>query len=163
EWQQKLREEVLALKLATDAPTSFDNLEAMPLSEMAFKETLRIRPPAPSIPRRPVRAFTFRGFSIPAGVMVGVTPLFTHHMPEIGRAPYNCAPWASPGGARRARRVSAGVRWGGGRLLCLGWHSPYRRAKCFARHVLQTLDVSLPPAYKAEWQMWPIPKPRDGL
>jgi hypothetical protein len=23
--------------------------------------------------------------------------------------------------------------------------------------------VSLEPGYKPDWQMWPIPKPRDGL
>src|SRR6201747_3008950 len=36
EWQQKLRDEVSSLGIAADAPTSFDNLEAMPLAEMAF-------------------------------------------------------------------------------------------------------------------------------
>src|SRR5947207_3557714 len=44
DWQRKLRDEVLALGLAADAPTSFDDLEKMPLSEMAFKEALRIKP-----------------------------------------------------------------------------------------------------------------------
>ena len=37
------------------------------------------------------------------------------------------------------------------------------QAKTFARHFLQNLEVSLEPGYKADWQMWPIPKPRDGL
>jgi hypothetical protein len=37
------------------------------------------------------------------------------------------------------------------------------QAKCFARHFLQNLEVSLPHGYKPRWQMWPIPKPRDGL
>src|SRR5437764_2072165 len=55
EWQQKLREEVSALALATGEPTTFDKLEAMPLTEMAFKEALRIKPPVPSMPRRAVR------------------------------------------------------------------------------------------------------------
>ncbi|MFX5328479.1 cytochrome P450, partial [Acinetobacter baumannii] len=32
EWQDKLRAEVLALGLATDAPSSFDDLEKMPLT-----------------------------------------------------------------------------------------------------------------------------------
>src|SRR5882672_7110398 len=45
EWQQKLRDEVNALGIAPDQPTTFDNLEAMPLSEMAFKEALRLKPP----------------------------------------------------------------------------------------------------------------------
>ena len=39
----------------------------MPLSEMAFKEALRIKPPVPSMPRRAMRDFTFKGFTIPAG------------------------------------------------------------------------------------------------
>ncbi|MFX7820668.1 cytochrome P450, partial [Acinetobacter baumannii] len=60
EWQDKLRAEVLALGLATDAPSSFDDLEKMPLTDMAFKEALRIRPPVPSMPRRAMRDFTFK-------------------------------------------------------------------------------------------------------
>ena len=41
QWQTKLRDEVTGLGLAADEPTSFDNLEAMPLTEMAFKEAMR--------------------------------------------------------------------------------------------------------------------------
>src|SRR5215469_15474519 len=87
QWQGKLRDEVTALGLPANAPTSFDDLEKLPLSEMAFKEALRRKPPVPSIPRRAVRDFTFKGFAIPAGTAVGVNPLFTHHMPEIWPEP----------------------------------------------------------------------------
>src|SRR6201747_2225771 len=82
QWQQKLRDEVTALGVAAGEPTTFDNLEAMKLTEMAFKEAMRMKPPVPSIPRRAIRDFTFRGYAIPAGILVGVNPLFTHHMPE---------------------------------------------------------------------------------
>src|SRR5215831_6100915 len=67
EWQQKLREEVLALGLAADAPMNFDHLEAMKLTEMAFKEALRLKPPVPSMPRRAIKDVTFKGYAIPAG------------------------------------------------------------------------------------------------
>jgi len=30
----------------------------------------------PSIPRRAIRDFTFKGYAIPAGTMIGVNPLF---------------------------------------------------------------------------------------
>src|SRR4030088_2461987 len=40
QWQQWLREEVMGLGIAPGAPSSFDDLEKMPLSEMAFKEAL---------------------------------------------------------------------------------------------------------------------------
>ncbi len=94
EWQQKLRDEVTGLGIAADAPTTFDNLEAMPLTEMAFKEALRLKPPVPSMPRRAIRDFTFKGYAIPAGTMVGVNPLFTHHMPEIWPEPEKFDPHA---------------------------------------------------------------------
>src|SRR3954449_4731630 len=71
QWQTRLRDEVSSLGVATGEPTTFDNLEAMPLTEMAFKEALRLKPPVPSIPRRAIRDFSFKGYAIPAGTMVG--------------------------------------------------------------------------------------------
>jgi cytochrome P450 len=163
EWQRKLRAEVFALGLAADAPTSFDNLEAMPLSEMAFKEALRVKPPVPSMPRRAVRDFTFKGFALPAGILVGINPLFTHHMPEIWPEPDTFDPMRFTKEAERNRHRYAWVPFGGGAHMCLGLHFAYMQAKTFARHFLQNLEVSLPPGYQPDWQMWPIPKPRDGL
>jgi cytochrome P450 len=163
EWQQKLRDEVFALGLGVEAPTSFDNLEAMPLTEMAFKEALRIKPPVPSMPRRAIRDFSFMDYTIPAGTMVGVNPLFTHHMPAIWPDPDTFDPMRFTEEAQRNRHRFAWVPFGGGAHMCLGLHFAHMQAKCFARHFLQNLSVSLEPGYKPQWQMWPIPKPRDGL
>lgn len=163
EWQQKLRDEVTGLGLAADAPTTFDNLEAMRLSEMAFKEALRLKPPVPSMPRRSIKDFTFKGYAIPAGSMVGINPLFTHHMPDIWPEPEKFDPMRFTDEAQRSRHRFAWVPYGGGAHMCLGLHFAYMQAKCFARHFLQNLEVSLEPGYKPDWQIWPIPKPRDGL
>jgi cytochrome P450 len=163
QWQQKLRDEVGTLGTAPDQPTTFDNLEAMPLSEMAFKEALRLKPPVPSMPRRAVRDFTFKGYAIPAGTLIGVNPLFTHHMPEIWPAPDTFDPTRFTDEAQRGRHRFAWVPYGGGAHMCLGLHFANMQAKCFARHFLQNIEVSLEPGYKPDWQMWPIPKPRDGL
>jgi cytochrome P450 len=163
EWQHKLREEVIRLGLAIDAPTTSENLDALPLTEMAFKEALRIKPPVPSMPRRAVRNFTFKGFPIPAGTLVGVNPLFTHHMPQIWAEPDSFDPTRFSEDAQRNRHKFSFVPFGGGAHMCLGLHFAYMQAKCFARHFLQNLEVALPAGYKPQWQMWPIPKPRDGL
>ena len=64
EWQQQLREEVKGLGIEANDPSSIDNLEKMPLSEMAFKEALRLKPPVPSMPRRAVRDFSFKGYDV---------------------------------------------------------------------------------------------------
>jgi len=163
QWQQKLREEVTALGVATAEPTTFDHLEAMQLSEMAFKEAMRMKPPVPSIPRRATRDFSFRGFAIPAGTLVSVNPLFTHHMPEIWPDPETFDPLRFTEEAQRGRHRFAWVPFGGGAHMCLGLHFAYMQAKCFTRHFLQNLTVSLQPGYQPDWQIWPIPKPRDGL
>ncbi|WP_426438013.1 cytochrome P450 [Bradyrhizobium genosp. P] len=163
DWQRKLRDEVDALGVAVGDPTSLIHLNAMPLTDMAFKEALRLKPPVPSMPRRAVRDFSFRGYAIPAGTMVGVNPLFTHHMKDIwpDAAQFNPARFTDD--AQRGRHRFAWVPFGGGAHMCLGLHFANMQAKCFVRHFVQNLEVSLPSGYKADWQMWPIPKPRDGL
>ncbi|HEY4203858.1 MAG TPA: cytochrome P450 [Xanthobacteraceae bacterium] len=163
QWQAKLREEVMALGLRRDEPMTFDKLDAMPLSEMAFKEAMRMKPPVPSIPRRATRDFSFKGFAIPAGTLVGVNPLYTHHMPEIWPDPETFNPLRFTDEAQRGRHRFAWIPFSGGAHMCLGLHFAYMQAKCFARHFLQNLEVSLEPGYVPAWQMWPIPKPKDGL
>jgi cytochrome P450 len=163
EWQDKLRNEVNALGVGPGEPTSFDNLDAMKLTEMALKEALRLKPPVPSMPRRAVRDFTFKGYAIPAGTGIGVNTLFTHHMPDIWPDPDTFDPMRFTEEAQRGRHRFAWVPFGGGAHMCIGLHFAYMQAKCFARHFLQNLEVSLEPGYSPDWQMWPIPKPRDGL
>ena len=163
EWQQKLRDEVNGLGLGTEDATTFDNLEAMPLSEMAFKEAMRLKPPVPSIPRRATRDFSFRGYAIPAGTLVAINPVFTHHMAEIWPDPDRFDPMRFTDEAQRGRHRFAWVPFGGGAHMCIGLHFAYMQAKCFTRHFLQNLSVALEPGTTPDWQMWPIPKPRDGL
>jgi cytochrome P450 len=163
EWQARLREEVKGLGIEANDPSSIDNLEKMPLSEMAFKEALRLKPPVPSMPRRAVRDFSFRGFDMPAGTAVGVNPLYTQHMPDIWPDPDKFDPLRFTDEAQRNRHRFAWVPFGGGAHMCLGLHFAYMQAKCFARHFLQNLSVALEPGYTPQWQMWPIPKPTDGL
>jgi cytochrome P450 len=163
EWQQRLRDEIDGLGLAVDAPLGFEQLEQMPLTEMAFKEAMRMRPPVPSLPRRATRDFSFMGHAIPAGTRVGINPLYTHHMAEIWPEPQRFDPLRFTDEAQRARHRFAWVPFGGGAHMCIGLHFAYMQAKCFTRHFLQNLNVALPPDYRPAWQMWPIPKPKDGL
>jgi cytochrome P450 len=163
QWQRKLRDEVNAPGVDADGPTTSGHLEAMPLNEMAFKEAMRMKPPVPSLPRRATRDFSFSGYAIPAGTLVGINPLFTHHMPQIWPDPETFDPMRFTDEAQRHRHRFAWVPFGGGAHMCLGLHFAYMQAKCFARHFLQNLSVSLQPGATPDWQMWPIPKPRDGL
>ena len=161
-WQTRLREEIAALALGAGA-LPYERLDDLPLTEMAFKESLRLIPPVPTIPRRTLRDTEFRGFKIPAGARVGVNPLYTHHMGEIWPEPETFDPLRFTEANSQGRHKYAYVPYGGGAHMCLGLHFAYMQAKCFAVHFLSRVEASVAPGYAPKWQMWPIPKPKDGL
>ncbi len=163
EWQDKLRQEMLALGVVAGANLPYERLGDLELIEMAFKESMRINPPVPAIPRRAVRDFQFKGFDIPGGTGVGINPLFTHRMPSIWPEPDKFDPLRFTDDAVRGRHRYAWVPFGGGAHMCLGLHFAYMQAKTFFFHLLTTSRVSVAPDYAPRWQMWPIPKPTDGL
>jgi cytochrome P450 len=162
-WQEKLRQEILALGLAPGEPLPYERLDALRLTEMAFKEAMRLIPPVISLPRRAMRAFEFGGYRIPAGTRVNTSILFAHHMPDIWPEPERFNPVRFTEELSRGRHKFAYAPFGGGAHMCLGLHFAYMQAKCFAYHLLSMSVVSVPTAYQPRWQMTPIPKPRDGL
>jgi cytochrome P450 len=162
-WQEKVREEVQGLKLATDEPLPFTRLDDLVSTEMAFKEAMRLAPPVPSLPRRAVRDFEFAGYRIPAGAGVNINPLYTHRMAQVWPEPERYDPLRFDVEASRVRHKFAFVPFGGGAHMCLGLNFAYMQAKCFTRHFLTAFRVSVAPDYQPAWNMWPIPYPRDGL
>ena len=163
DWQEKLRAELRGLKLAPDEPLPFHRLDDLVLTEMAFKEAMRLTPPVPSLPRRALQDFEFKGFRIPAGAAVSINLLYTHHMPELWPEPERYDPMRFGIEASRGRNKFAFVPFGGGAHMCLGLNFAYMQAKCFTWHFLNRFRVSIPPGYQPNWSMWPIPYPRDGL
>jgi cytochrome P450 len=163
DWQQQLREELLGLGLAPGEPLPFERLDELYLTEMAFKEAMRIIPPVVSLPRRAMRGFEFGGYRIPPGTRVNTSIIFTHHMPELWPEPERFDPLRFTEEQSRGRHRFAYAPFGGGAHMCLGLHFAYMQAKCFAYHLLTTSAMSTAPGYRPKWQMTPIPKPRDGL
>jgi cytochrome P450 len=163
EWQESLRAEIDALGLAGGEPLPFECLDQLPLTEMTFKEAMRLIPPVISLPRRAQREFEFGGHRIPAGTAVFGSVLFTHHMPEVWPEPERFDPTRFSEENSRGRHRFAYAPFGGGAHMCLGLHFAYMQAKCFAYHLLGASKIALPAGYRPKWQMIPIPKPRDGL
>ena len=163
EWQEKLRAEVRGLRLAPGEPLPFERLDELRLTEMAFKEAMRLIPPVISLPRRAMREFEFAGYRFPASTRVNTSIVFTHHMAEIWPEPRRFDPTRFSEDNSRGRHRFAYAPFGGGAHMCLGLHFAYMQAKCFAYHFLSTTKVSSAPGYRPKWQMTPIPKPRDGL
>lgn len=163
DWQEKVRQELRAVTGGEGEPVEYDDLGKLELTEMAFKEALRILPPVPSIPRRALRDFEFGGYRIPAGTQVGINPHLVHHQEEHWPDPSRFDPMRFTPDRVKARHKYAWVPFGGGAHMCLGLHFAYMQVKILAAHVLTRYEVQIAQGYEPEWQAWPIPQPKDGL
>ncbi|HUQ14117.1 MAG TPA: cytochrome P450 [Novosphingobium sp.] len=163
EWQDKLRREALAVTGGEGRPLAYDDLGKMALTEMAFKEALRLIPPVPSTPRRALRDFEFAGYRVPAGTPVGISAQAVHKMAEHWPDPERFDPLRFTPEASAGRHKYAWVPFGGGAHMCLGLHFAYMQVKILMAQLLTRYEVTVAPGYQPKWQVLPIPKPRDGL
>lgn len=163
EWQDKLRAELLAVTGGEGRPLAYEDLGKATLTEMAFKESLRLIPPVPSLPRRALRDFDFGGYRIPAGTGVGVSPSAVHMDPDHWPDPEKFDPLRFTPELVAKRHKYAWVPFGGGAHMCLGLHFAYMQVKVLMAQILTRYRIEIEPGYDPAWQPWPIPKPKDGL
>lgn len=168
DWQEKLREEIVAVTGGPDGsgrPRDLDygDLGKLEMTELAFKEALRMVPPVPSMPRRALREFEFGGYRIPAGSHVGINIHWTHYSDEYWDNPSFFDPMRHTPGKVRERHKYAWVPFGGGAHMCLGLHFAYMQVKILLAQLLQRYRIVAEDGYAPDWQEWPIPQPKDGL
>ncbi|MEO1969327.1 MAG: cytochrome P450 [Sphingomonadaceae bacterium] len=168
EWQEKLRQEIEAVTGGPDAngrprDLAYEDLGKLDLTEMAFKEALRMVPPVPSTPRRALQEFDYGGYRIPAGTNVGINAHYVHHSEEHWEDPYSFDPLRFTPERVKARHKYAWVPFGGGAHMCLGLHFAYMQVKILMAQLLPRYRITMADGQDPKWQAWPIPKPRDGL
>ncbi len=166
EWQEKLREELRSV-VGEDADgrprdLAYEDLDKLELTEMAFKEALRMVPPVPSMPRRALKSFDYEGYRIPAGAHVGINVHWVHHSEEYWDDPYTFDPLRFTPDKVKARHKYAWTPFGGGAHMCIGLHFAYLQVKVLLAQLLGRYRIELTGA-DPDWQAWPIPKPKDGL
>ncbi|KPF78565.1 cytochrome [alpha proteobacterium AAP81b] len=164
DWQDRAREEVRGIRTRLGGgPLTPESLAEFEIVEMIFKESLRLIPPVPSMPRRALRDFVFMNHAIPAGTRIGINPMLTHRLPDIWPDPERFDPTRFTADNIRTRHKYAWVPFGGGPHMCLGLHFAYMQVKAFFYTLLADHRIVHDPAYRQEFSMFPIPKPRDGL
>ena len=160
EWQERLREEIQGLD--PNVPYA-EQLDRLILTDYAFKEALRLMPPVPSLPRRALRDFEFGGYRIPAGTQVGVGIAWTHHMPDIWPEPDKFDPLRFTPEASKGRHRFAWVPFGGGAHMCIGLHFAVMQMKLLMANMLSRYRIEADEDAGATWQIFPIPRPKDGM
>jgi cytochrome P450 len=165
EWQDKLREEIKGIR-ERHGKLTYQTLSEMELTDMVFKEALRLIPPVPSMPRRAVKSFTFQNHVVPAGASIGVNQMISHRLEEYWPNPEHFDPNRFTAENSRGRHKYAWVPFGGGAHMCLGQHFAYMQVKMFFFALMEgNRIVAEKPLgdVESDFRMFPIPKPKDGL
>lgn len=161
EWQDILFEEMQSLdKDALD----YDDLGKLEKTGWIFKETLRMRPPLTTFPRRTVKDVTFQGYTLPRNTLVNVSTLYTHYMEEYWSHPHRFDPERfSDERAEHKQHFYQWLPFGGGHHKCLGLNFAELQTKTFLFHFLKQYKVSVKPGYEVPTQQVPLIMPKDGL
>jgi len=161
EWQDKVREEALAF---TDDAPAFDDLERFETIGRVMRETLRLYPPLPIIPRMASEETEFAGFRIPKGAMCVISPIHTHRMSEWWDDPQRFDPDRfAPERAEDERHSHSWIPFGGGSHMCIGLRFAEMQIKLVLHHLVRRYRWSVPADYTMPVQQAPISKPMDGL
>ena len=161
EWQERVRDESRQLGDAEPTLESVGELESL---GYCFNETLRRYPPLPVMPRVNTEDFEFEGFQIPAGCMVVVSPIHTHHMNEWWTEPYTWDPARfTPERAEHERHTHSFAPFGGGPHMCIGLRFAEAQVRLVMHRLVTRYRWSVPEGYTMPVQQAPISKPRDGL
>ncbi|MGC4935982.1 cytochrome P450 [Gordonia sp. DT30] len=161
QWQQRLRDESLALGKDT---LDYDDLSALPSMEPAFKETLRINAPVGMLFRKTVADTDILGHYVPAGTLIAIHPWATMLREEWWPNPTTWDPERfSP--ERREDKVHrfAWAPFGGGAHKCIGLYFGGMEVKSILHQMLLRFEWSVPADYTLDLEYGTGPTPADGL
>ncbi len=104
-----------------DSALTHEHLKRMEYLDCALKEVERVRPPIPLTMRGVVEDTEFKGYRLPAGTTILVSPAASHRIPGVFKDPEKFDPerFMQPRVEHRATPYSL-VGFGGGPRLCIG-------------------------------------------
>lgn len=161
EWQERCREESLAL--GKDA-IGFEDLDALPAMDLCFRETLRMNAPVGVLARQALRDTELAGFHLPGGtrLMVGLYP--TMRMEAWWRDPDRFDPERFSEERREDRaHPYAWAPFGGNVHKCIGMHFGGMEVKAILHQMLLRYRWTIPAGYEPRIDYGTGPFPGDGL
>lgn len=161
EWQDRVRTEAFRLG---KRDLEHDDLAELVDMGLVMKEALRLLPPVHGIPRKTVKDVEFEGHHIPAGTMVSVSPVVTHHMAKWWVNPERFDPERfTDARAEHKQHPYQYVPFGGGAHMCIGLHFAEMQVKAILHHVVQRYRWSVADGYTMPIDFTSLPVPGDKL
>ncbi|MEL0028385.1 MAG: cytochrome P450, partial [Perlucidibaca sp.] len=141
-----------------------EDLATRTLTDQVMKESLRLIPPVPVLPRRTRLPVSLAGHRIPAGTPVVVSPLATHLMTSCWDRPLRFEPDRfGEGRAEHKRHPYQFVPFGGGAHMCIGLHFGEMEIKAIMHQLLQHYRWQVPDRYEMPVNYTSLPTPSDQL
>lgn len=160
-WQDRLREESRALGKTA---LQYDDLAKLTSMTLVMKEALRLCAPVPAMPRRTTRECEYKGYRIPAGHLIQISPWFSHTMPEYWREPLKFDPERfNEERAEDKQHPFLFVPFGGGAHKCIGMHFGEMEVKAVLHQMLLRYRWSVPDGYVMRQDFKSLPIPKDQL
>jgi cytochrome P450 len=161
EWQEKAREEALAL--GDDLP-DIEAVEKMHTLDLVMKEALRLVAPVPTMSRMVVKDTEVLGHYLPKGTLCGVAPSINHFTTECWTNPFEFDPERFNDERREDKSHRfAWMPFGGGAHKCIGLHFGSLEVKLLLHEMLRAFRWTVPDDYEVRWDYVSLPVPVDGL
>lgn len=158
---QNLRAEVEGT-LSNRLPGSAD-LDRLSYTGQVFSEALRLYPPAWLITRRAIAADELRGYPIPPGALMIISPYVIHRHPGFWPQPEEFAPERFSEEAEARQPRYAYIPFGGGPRLCIGSNFARVEGKLILAMVTQRFRLELLPEAQVQVDALVTLRPHGGL
>jgi sterol 14-demethylase len=122
---------------------SYQALREIPKLEHSIQEALRLHPPLILLMRKVMHDFHYKGWTVPAGKLVGVSPAVSNRMPECFPEPDRFDPSRYEPGRDEDKQPFAWIPFGAGRHRCVGSAFALMQLKAIFSDLLRHFEFDL--------------------
>ncbi len=122
---------------------SYQALREIPRLENSIMEALRLHPPLILLMRKVMFDFEYKGWKVPAGKLVGVSPAVSNRMAECFPEPERFDPTRYEEGREEHKQLFAWIPFGAGRHKCVGSAFAMMQLKAIFSALLQDFEFEL--------------------
>jgi retinoid hydroxylase len=149
-------------RLPDETLQSVGGLKNMPYADCIINETLRYYPPVGGVFRVMTQDAEYKGYRVPAGFAVSITPATTHHDPAVWTEPGRFEPERFERGEHKKQPFTF-IPFGGGPRLCLGQNFAMTEMRIILAQLVRDYEWELLPDQDLTPRLFPSPTPKKGM
>lgn len=142
---------------------TFTDIPNLPYTKMVVEETMRLYPPAYSIPRFGHAPDKIGGYDTPANAIIILSPYLTHRHPDFWENPTQFDPERFTAERSANRPRYAYIPFGGGPRQCIGNSFAMTEAILILAAVAQQYQLTLKPDHQVDTDPMITLRPKGGM